>query len=128
MQKWTEYNPNTGVTEVNYASDDDDLVHVTKMQDVEPLIERNKALINSGATDIGIKKGLWHYMSIPVSVQYEILAKYGVNVNNRNHWPALFRLVNEHYPHLKTTSKTHSMKGASGKVYAAPSRSLKLAS
>lgn len=128
MQKWTEYNPHTGITEVNQASDFDDLVHVTKMQDVEPLVERNKSLANSGATDIGIKKGLWHYMSIPLGVQYEILAKYGINVNNRNHWPALFRLVNEHYPHLKTTTKTHNMRGAGGKVYATPNASRKLVS
>lgn len=128
MKKWTDYDPHTGLYTVDRAQDGDDLVHTTKLQDVEPLVERNKELINSGATDIGIKKGLWHYMSIPLGVQYEILEKYGINVNNRNHWPALFRLVNEHYPYLKTTSKTHVMAGDRGKVYATLKNLPKLAS
>lgn len=128
MRKWTEYDPFTGLHTIDRAQDGDTLIHTTKAQDVEPLLERNQTLRNSGATDIGIKKGLWHYMSIPLAMQYEILAKHGINVNKRDHWPALFKLVNEHYPHLKTTTKTHNMAGAGGKVYAMPKSSRKLAS
>ena len=32
-------------------------MHVTKMQDVEPLLDRNKELANTGATNGGSKQG-----------------------------------------------------------------------
>lgn len=120
--KWTEYDPYTGVTEINRTDELTGQVHVTKVQDVEDLVEDNKALANDNSTDIGIKKGFWCYMRIPLTVQYEILQKYGVNVHNRNHWPKLFSLVNEHYPYLKTTHKKHEMRGQ-GKIYGAPNGS-----
>ena len=124
---WVEYNPDSGMTEHNRAVELTGVVHVTKVQDVEPLLDRNKEVANTGATNEGIKKGLWHYMSIPPAVQYELLVKYGVNVHKKEHWPKLFSLVNEHYPYLKTTHKHHGMKGQ-GKVYGPPRGSLKLAS
>ena len=107
------------MTEENIAHEDGS-VTVHKMQDVEGLIDRNKELANSGATNIGIRKGFWHYASIPLAVQYEMLIKHGVNVQNKNHYPRLFALINEHYPYLKTTTKHHSLRGG-GKVYAASS-------
>ena len=116
MNKWIEYDPHTGVTETNYADEETGNVIVRKEQDVAPLLDANASLRNSGATDVGIKKGLWHYCSIPVPVQYEMLTKHGVNVQNRQHWPKVFDLVNKHYPYLKTTDKVHAFRNQ-GTVY-----------
>jgi hypothetical protein len=117
--RWTEYDPFTGIHETNIATETGQII-VNKQQDVTALVDATRAIANSGATDIGIKKGLWHYCSIPLGVQYEMLSKYGVNVQNRNHWNKVFDLVNQHYPYLKTTHKTHAVKGQ-GKVFKATS-------
>lgn len=63
----------------------------------------------TGATDIGIKKGLWHYATIPLVVQYELLKK-GINVHSKSDRGRVLDEINANYPHLKTTRKTHSLK------------------
>lgn len=108
MGKWTEYNAEQGVTEVNAFDEEDGTLIVHKEQDVQGLLDRNKELANSGATDIGIKKGLWHYASIPLTVQYELLKK-GINITRREDYPKLYDEINRNYPYLKTTNKSHSL-------------------
>lgn len=108
MKKWTEYDPETGITEIDYASDDDDKLVVQKIEDVEGLLDRNQELRNSGATDVGIKKGLWHVASIPVTVQYELLKK-GINIFQKDDHRKMWEEINANYPYLKTTNKTHSL-------------------
>lgn len=109
MSKWQEYDPLHGVQETNVADAETGQLIVHKVQDVEGLLERNKALANSGATDMGIKKGLWHYASIPLTVQYELLKK-GINVHSKYDRAKLLDEINANYPQLKTTHKTHSIK------------------
>jgi len=108
MKTWREYDPYTGVTEINYASDDDDLVHVRREQDVQPLLDRNKEWANTGTKDVGIKKDLWHYASIPITVQYELLKK-GINIHNPDDHKRMFEELNVNYPALKTTHKNHAI-------------------
>jgi hypothetical protein len=107
MDKWTEYNPDHGVTETNEITEDGKVI-VHKTQDVQSLLDRNKELANTKATDIGIKKGLWHYANIPLTVQYELLKK-GINIARREDYRKLYDEINSNYPYLKTTSKTHSI-------------------
>ena len=118
--KWVEYNPQTGVKETNVHVESEDTLIVRKEEDVTDFLDGTAAIRNSGATDIGIKKGFWHYCSIPLTVQYEMLTKHGVNVHNRNHWPKVFDLVNREYPFCKTTDKLHQFKGQ-GQVFGAQS-------
>jgi hypothetical protein len=120
MSRWVDYNPHSGLTEVNDYDEETGILAVTKQQDVQDLVDATKAIANSGATDVGIKKGLWHYCSIPLGVQYELLTKYGINIHDRNHWPRMFSVINADYPYLKTTHKKHEMRAA-GKIYAATS-------
>lgn len=107
MDKWIEYNPDHGVTETNVMTEDGKVL-VHKTQDVQALLDRNKELANTKATDIGIKKGLWHYASIPVTVQYDLYKK-GINIARREDYKKLLDEINANYPHLKTTHKTHSI-------------------
>lgn len=107
MAKWVEYDPHTGVRQDNVATDDGDLI-INRSQDVGGLLDRNAEMRNTQAGDVGIKKGLWHYASIPVVVQYEMLTKYGVNIHKKGDTAKVFDLINEHYPYLKLTDKTHS--------------------
>ncbi len=116
MKRWTDYDPNTDLTEVCEYDEDADRLVITKSQDCTNLVDRNKELKATRATDAGIKKGLWLYCSIPMGVQYELLYKHGVDITKRDHWPRLFDLINKEYPDLKTTDKTHSLKGGSRRV------------
>ena len=120
MSKWTEYDPRTGIVETNQFDEVTGEWRIHKSQNVESVVEAAKAIANSRATDVGIKKGLWSYCVVPQAVQYELLWKHGVNINNRNHWPRLFELINKEYPHLKTTHKHHAMRGG-GQIFAAGS-------
>lgn len=106
MAEWLEYDPLTGVREDNVATEEGHLV-INRSQDVGALLDRNAAIRNSGEADKGIKKGLWFYASIPVVVQYEMLTKYGVNVQKKSDTERVFQLINEHYPYLKLTNKMH---------------------
>lgn len=110
MTKWHDYDPNTGLHEINVSDDASDILTVHKYQDLTALLDRNAELRNTGATDGGIRKGLWHYASVPIGIQYELLAKYGLNFHNKNHTSRIFDVINRDYPLLKTTNKHHSIK------------------
>jgi hypothetical protein len=116
MGSWREYDPTTGITEINEYDEESDVLTIHKIQDCTALQDHNKELKATRATDIGIKKGLWHYCSIPIGVQYELLAKHGVDIRKRDHWPRMFDLINKEYPDLKTTDKTHAFRGGSRKI------------
>lgn len=107
MAEWIEYDPATGVRRDNIATDEGDLI-INRSQDVGGLLDYTAEARNTGAGDDGIKRGLWHYASIPVVVQYEMLTKYGVNVHKKEDTERVFALINQHYPYLKLTNKTHS--------------------
>lgn len=119
MGSWTDYDPNTGITEVCEYDELSDMLRTTKLQDCTALQDHNKELKRTRATDIGIKKDMWLYMSIPIGVQYELLWKHGVNISKRDHWPRIFDLINKEYPDLKTTDKVHSFKSGSRRVIVA---------
>lgn len=110
MGRWTEINPINGLHEKHEFQEDTGLLTITKSEDVEPLLDHHAELRNTRATDKGIKNGLWHYASIPVSVQYELLTKHGINIFRADDRKRMFDVINSEYPHLKTTNKTHSHK------------------
>lgn len=109
MGKWTEYNPHNGMQEAHEYREDTGKLVITKSEDVEPLLDHHAELRNTRATDKGIKEGLWHYASIPMTVQYELL-KRGINIFRAEDRKKMFDVINSEYPHLKTTHKTHSYK------------------
>lgn len=106
MPSWIEYDPLTGIKETNVADDNDGNILVTKQQDVQPLLDRNAEARNTRAGDMGIKKGLWHYASIPITVQYELLKK-GINIHRQEDHAKMFLELETNYPNLKTTNKKH---------------------
>ena len=107
---WKEYDPYTGVTSINYATDEDDYVTVRREQDVQRILDTTAETRNTASADIGIKKDLWAYCTIPLVVQYEMLNK-GINVYNKDHTKKVLDEINANYPHLKYTNKTHALGG-----------------
>lgn len=75
---------------------------IEEVQDVEPILELNKALQNhdsGGAMGLnsiskkGIKDGWWHVASVPNSVIAQ-WRKLGVNLFSPDDWPKVKKLLN----------------------------------
>ncbi len=108
-QHLLDFDPLTGKKVIMDYRDDGRDVRVITQQDLTPLLDRNRALANDeDYTRQGIKEDRWHYASIPEVLWPELLQKHGVDMKaKRMDWPRLFRVINEHYPYLKTTHKRH---------------------
>ncbi len=76
--------------------------------DLEPILDYAKAL--RSATEYskrGIKKGWWHYLTIPNIVIAKLRFEYGLDVWNKNHQKRIFEVINRDFPYLKTTDGKH---------------------
>lgn len=104
-----DYDPFTGITEyVDYDHQTDTLI-VHRVQDVEPVLEQNKAIANE--VDIskrGIKDGWWRFAHIPAIVIEQWL-KEGINIFSKNDKKKVFEKLNDpDYRYLKTTTGRHA--------------------
>ena len=104
MAEFFDYDPLTGVTHLTEQVGDETIVHT--VQDLTPLIERNKKIANEGIKDAGIKESWWHYCDIPPVVELA-LKKKGIDIHNPDHGKAMFKEINANYPYLKLTHKKH---------------------
>lgn len=109
------YDPMTGMRETFAYDPDTDTTYIESSQDVEPILDDNKAMANdTDYTRQGIKSEMWHYASIPLIVQLRWLHEYG-----SANWPMkpgneklLFKLLNSpEWAYLKTTGKIHTARG-----------------
>jgi hypothetical protein len=111
-----EYDPITGIrTDTKW---DENLQQMTLIRtaDVEPILDHAKSMANdSSVSQDGIKKGWWQYASLPPIVILQMKAK-GINVFDQNDQKKMFAEINEHYPHLKTTTKVEGRR-SSAKIY-----------
>lgn len=75
-------------------------------QDVESVLERNKALANDDRHKRrGIKQEWMHVASIPVVVQMKWLIEHGVDVYNKDHQKKVNQLLQDpEWRYLRTTS------------------------
>jgi hypothetical protein len=106
LAKFVEFDPTRGVEcWEDYTVDGKLQIH--HRQDVEPLLDHTRMLRNDGLTDAGIKNDMWHYACIPTVVMLEWREKFGVDLFNKDHLKAVYRLLNTEYSYLKTTTKHH---------------------
>ena len=74
-----------------------------KSEDLTKLLDQNKRLQQE---DHHIKDELRLSARIPVTIYYEWKNKFGVNLYDKNHAPAVRKLLNSpDYRYLKTTSR-----------------------
>lgn len=99
----------------HHYDEQNDLTTIEEVQDIEPLIEFNKAQQNhdvGGAMGLnevsrrGIKNGWWHVARIPNGVQLEWRRRYGINIHlwGRDDWTTkkMRQLLNSReYAHLR---------------------------
>lgn len=83
--------------------DDGKSFHLKYEQDVEPILDLNKAKQSAGRAYYAQDHEMWRVASIPVVVQYDWMTKHGVDVHNPDHWPRVQRLLNDpDWRYLKT--------------------------
>lgn len=71
-------------------------------EDVEPVLDENKRLFNLN-DGYSPSRELRRVASIPASIQTKWLVELGVDVMNKDHWPAVKRLLNSNeYLYLRT--------------------------
>ena len=98
-KRFFDYDPTTGVRTEFEDTDEGFNLHYT--QDAEPLLDRNKAVQNSGAKQAD--DNFWHAASIPASVQMKWLVEHGIDVYNPDHSQGVKRLLNDpEWRHLRT--------------------------
>ena len=105
-----DYNDMTGVTTWFHAEDNGD-VHLEYVQDVEPILELNKAKANQTDKSEQIKDGWWHYGSIPLSLVLKWQIEEGIDVYNPDHMPRVLAKMNDReFSYLKATDGMHARK------------------
>lgn len=111
MRAILDHDPLSGRTVVFDYDEATDRMTITHQQDVEPYLKKAaERRASSEYTRHGMKNEFLHYAILPEVIQLEMKQKYGVDVDNRDHWPAVFKLINEVYPAFKTTEIRHSVK------------------
>lgn len=87
-----DYDPLTGMKTYHHYDDTEDKTFVSYEQDVEPIIDRNKAAANDATGPMG---DMVHVASIPSSIQLKWLVEHGVDITNKDHMPKVKRLLND---------------------------------
>lgn len=97
------YDAGTGVATYIDTSEDGKVL-ITNEQDVEAILDSNKAKMNMGREYYASDPDMWKVASIPIVVQYEWATKYGItDVTAEEHWPKVRRLLNSNeWRYLKT--------------------------
>ena len=113
MKRLLDYNPITG-EKVWFSDNQDGSFNMTHEQDVEPILEANKRLLHHGNRKKGIKKGFWHYASIPNILITKWSKEVGGDILSSKFTKELFKRINSRdYAHLKTTEGQHSPRKSS---------------
>lgn len=106
MAEFFEYNPENGMIYHTEEAEEDKLI-LRSSQDVEPILDYTSAKRNRNDNS-GIKRGFWHYCTIPTHVELELRQK-GINIYNKRQTKELLKEINTNYPHLKVTRLNHAI-------------------
>jgi hypothetical protein len=99
-----DYDPATGLKTFHSYDETEDKTYISYEQDVQPILDRNKAIQNHGNHKMGDG---YIAASIPCSIMLKWLVEYGVDVMNPDHGDAVKRLLNSSdWRHLKRTPFT----------------------
>ena len=84
--------PQTGLRTWHDYDDATDTTAITYEQDVEPLLDANKAAANEASGPMG---DMVHVASIPASVQMKWMVEKGVDILNPDHRQAVAKLLDD---------------------------------
>lgn len=79
------YDPAAQIATYHHYDDSTKITSIERVQNIEPILERNKALANTEHEKKGIKNSWWHAGIIPLTVIEEWL-KEGVDAFSEDPW------------------------------------------
>lgn len=95
-----DFDPDDGIAEYDYYDPTTEQHAVRYVQDVEPVLEENKAL---QTLDRPNGQEMRWVAQIPTILIHKWLVEEGLNFFNKNHWPAIRRKLNSsEYRFLRT--------------------------
>jgi hypothetical protein len=99
MKRLLDYDPATRLKTFHDYDETEDKTFISYEQDVEPILDRNKAAQNEATGPMG---DMVHVASIPSSIQLKWLVEHGVDICNKDHAEGVKRLLNSSdYRYLK---------------------------
>ena len=108
MSTFLDYDPLRGIS--SYEDTYDGKMQLHYRQDVESVLELARTeRINGLADKAGKKQDLYLYARIPPVVILKLRYEHGVDIFNRDHMKKAMQLINQHFPYLKCTDKTHNL-------------------
>lgn len=103
MKRLLDYDPLTGLAEYHDYDPLTDRTTIEYVQDAAPILERNKALHNHDDRGWSPSRDMRRAASIPDIIVLKWLKEDGINVFDRDHWPAVKRKLNDpEYRYLRT--------------------------
>lgn len=98
-----ERDPMSGIAEYHHYDPATDRTVIETVQDVEPILEFNKARQNAEDGGWSPTRELRRAATIPDIVILKWRNELGIDVFNRDHWPAVKRLLNSNeWRHLRS--------------------------
>lgn len=88
-----EYDPHRGLR-IDFEDLGDGQFALHYEQDVEPLLDSNKAKQSAGRDYYARDNEMWKVASVPIAVQYEWIRRYGVDPLRPENQDLLRRLLN----------------------------------
>ena len=102
MRRILEIQPD-GITEIFHMDELTGEMTIERVQDVEPVIEANKRAQTAG-DGFSSSRDLRQIAEIPMGVVELWRTVLGVDIFNRDHWPAVKRLLRDsEWGHLRTS-------------------------
>ena len=110
-REFFDYDPATGLTEY-LEWNADGTFHIHYEQDVEPVADFCKFLVNTGGTDHNFRGEGWLYASLPMIAVMKMREKGfdALGQHGRDGTPTLLKEINANYPVFKTTHRHHALK------------------
>jgi len=100
MKRLFDHDPLSGLTEWFHYDDATDKITIETVDDVEPVLDANKRSYNEGRKSTDFRR----IATIPPVVQLLWMEKYGVDLTNKDHLPAVKRLLNDpEWRYLRTS-------------------------
>lgn len=94
MKRLLDFDPETGIKETfEYTGPGKFVIHTE--QDVASILEANQRRATDGTGGWTPSKDMRYVGSIPASIILKWKLEKGVDVYNRDHWPAVKRLLND---------------------------------
>lgn len=84
-----------GIAEYLHHDEQNGTFSLQRVSDVESVIEENKRRQNDGTNGWSPSREWKHVARIPMGVCLEWLTKYGIDVNNKDHMPAVLKKLDD---------------------------------